>query len=442
MVATVGTGTTLVWRIHVADAGVAGLTVDPPTQLELSATDAGVADATGDGVPDLIIAGGEDVTTSDCPPIGIAVLSGRDSTLVFQRAIKPPGVTNNLRLAGAVLGEWDGRPGPDLLANAFETCPSLPDYGEPHHLLVIRLSDGAVVVDRATTQDEMAAANPWPSQPLAVDIDGDGRNEAVVATDAGLRLLDPADGWRSTPLTGERAVVLAPRPSTGGLPGTSLTWAATAEEAGTARIGVTRLTKVGGAITLEQGPLQAVRDVPDGGDILAAVTRVADGAAYGQLASSAMLADVDGDGCADIVVPLMWIGCGTDGPQRGPSWVASRPLGLVGDGADRRVLVAAGLDWSPYLGGGRARPRPRPLRPVPGGRVDRRASSLPKSRRRRSQPRRMHRWCHRPSVGPSRRTASSNSAGRSGRDCWSERFRCRRRCPRHRRHRSSRGRRS
>ena len=89
----------------------------------------------------------------------------------------------------------------DLLANAFETCPSLPDYGEPHHLVVVRLSDGAVVVDRPTTQEETAAANPWPTPPLALDLDGDGRNEAIVATDAGLRVLDPADGWRSTPLT-------------------------------------------------------------------------------------------------------------------------------------------------------------------------------------------------------------------------------------------------
>ena len=52
---------------------------------------------------------------------------------------------NNVRLAGAALGEWDDVPGIDLLANAFETCLSVPDDVEPHHLVVIRLSDGAVV---------------------------------------------------------------------------------------------------------------------------------------------------------------------------------------------------------------------------------------------------------------------------------------------------------
>ena len=61
----------------------------------------------------------------------------------------------------------------------------------------------------------MAAASPWPSKPLVLDVDGDGRNEAVIATEAGLRIIDPSDGWRSVPIPGPRAVPLAARPTAG-----------------------------------------------------------------------------------------------------------------------------------------------------------------------------------------------------------------------------------
>ena len=130
----------------------------------MSTSDAGAADVTGDGAPDLVLAGYVGTGTTDCPPVALAVVSGQDSTLAFLQPIELPGVKNNPRLAGAALGEWDNVPGIDLLANVYETCPSLPDYGEPHHLVVIRLSDGVVLVDRATSKDETASANPWPSQ--------------------------------------------------------------------------------------------------------------------------------------------------------------------------------------------------------------------------------------------------------------------------------------
>ncbi len=281
----------------------------------------------------------------------MAVLSGQGWTVAFQEPIELPGVTNALRLAGATLGEWDGRPGMDLLANMFETClADPPEFGEPHHLVVVRVSDGAVVVDRPTPPDEMAAAAPWPSQPLALDLDGDGRDEAIVATDAGLRVLDPADGWRSTPLTEEPAVAIAALPPAGGIPGASVAWASTAEEASAARIGVARLSKTGGTIAVDPGAWHAVRDATQD-DIQVAIARM-QSAAFDQASTSGWVADVDGDGCPDIVAPMLWMGCGTDGPHRGASWLASRPLALVGDEADRRVLVAARLDWQPYLGGG------------------------------------------------------------------------------------------
>ena len=161
---------------------------------------------------------------------------------------------------------------------------------------------------------------------------------------------------------------MAARPPAGGLPGASVTWAATADEASTARIGAARLTKVrrhdrhraGRVACRPRTPRTATSERPSPG---------CSESAYEQEPSSAWVADVDGDGCPDVVAPMLWIGCGRDGPQRGPSWLATRPLALVGDGADRRVLVAARLDWHPYLGGGQG-PRPgsgRPARRVADG---------------------------------------------------------------------------
>ena len=83
-------------------------------------------------------------------------------------------------------------------------------------------------------QREMAAASPWGSKPLVLDVDDDGRNEAVIATETGLRIIDPSDDWRSVPIPGPRAVPLAAR-STAGEPGTSVTWLESTDDPAPAR---------------------------------------------------------------------------------------------------------------------------------------------------------------------------------------------------------------
>ena len=152
-------------------------------------------------------------------------------------------MTNNVRLAGAALGEWDDVPGLDLLANAFETCSTASDAVEPHDLVIIRLSDGAVVADHATSQREMATAGPWGSKPLVLDVDDDGRNEAVIPTEAGLRIVDPSDDWRSVPIPGPRAVPLAARPATG-QSGTVVTWLESLDDPVAGPFGSARVSRV------------------------------------------------------------------------------------------------------------------------------------------------------------------------------------------------------
>jgi hypothetical protein len=351
MIAGTNDQQTIVTHIRVA-AGA--LTVDPPAVFGLATSDAGAADVTGDGAPDLVLAGYVGAGTSDCPSLALAVVSGQDFTLSFLESIALVSTTNNVRLAGAVLGEWDGVPGIDLLANAYETCPSVPEDGEPHHLVVIRLTDGVVVLDRPSSKEETAAATPWPSKPLVLDVDGDGRNEAVIATDAGLRIIDPADDWRSVPIVGPRAVPLAAR-SIADQPGTSVSWLESTGDAGAAEFGSARLVRVDGTIQVDLRGVQAFPggSASDGPDAALSL----ENAAFSQQPPYAPLADIDADGCADIVIPLAWIGCGSV-PRSGPSWLDTRPLGLVGPSSDRRVLVAAGLDWFPYSGGAPAVPSP------------------------------------------------------------------------------------
>ena len=66
MIAATNDQSTVVTHIRVA-AGA--LTVDPPAVFGLSTSDAGAADVTGDGAPDLVLAGYVGASTTECPPL-------------------------------------------------------------------------------------------------------------------------------------------------------------------------------------------------------------------------------------------------------------------------------------------------------------------------------------------------------------------------------------
>jgi hypothetical protein len=280
---------TVVTHVRVAAGGLA---VDPSIVVGLVTSDAGAADVNGDGAPDLVLAGYLGAGTTDCPPVALAAVSGQDATLAFLEPIELPGVKNNLRLAGAALGEWDNVPGIDLLANMYETCVSALDNVEPHHLTVIRLSDGAVVADHLTPVPEMLTASPWSSKPLVLDVDGDDRNEAVIATDAGLQIVDPSDGFRSVPIPGPRAVPLAARTSPD-TPGRSVSWLeSTGDAAG--RFGSARVTRVGGRIHVDEPTIQPFPEGSASDSRDAALSL--ENAAFSQQPLFGPLGDIDADG--------------------------------------------------------------------------------------------------------------------------------------------------
>ena len=60
----------------------------------------------------------------------------------------------------------------------------------------------------------------------------------------------------------------------------------------------------------------------------------------------AWAAEIGSPGCPRLFVPGIVVGCAAGDVQPGPAWVATRPLALVGEGSDARILVASGMAWS------------------------------------------------------------------------------------------------
>ena len=333
---------------------VAPLFVDPTSTipfrigtaviLEMTASDTGAADVVGDAASaasELIVAGNRDGDLYSCAGATIEVLGGDDL------AVKDTFEVPKLRLAGASLGEWDGRPGADLLAHAYEPCPIIPDSGEHHHFLGIRLRDGSRIVDIPAPEGD--PTNFWPSLPLVVDVDGDGRDEAVVRTNSTIFIVDPVDRWRFTTLAeGSLAPLVATR-SPGSTSGT-VTWLGRAGELGPVGVMQKSVRRVNGSLTAGEVTTHMLSAVPPGEDdgLLARLQN----AEQNQQPPLAWTWDLDGDGCSEVLTTLVQAAClGADAVSPGPLWLGTRPLGVVGPPEDRRLLAAVGFDWYPYLGG-------------------------------------------------------------------------------------------
>jgi len=350
IISTTSTGLTLVNPIAVDTASEPALRVLPSAAVELVATEAGVADTTGDGTAELILVGYSPGLTDPCPPPLIAVLSVGDesSSIVGPKFIEPHDPEALVRVAGGALGEFDGRPGVDLLTHAYEGCPDDSDVVERHHLLAIRLADLSTIVDIPTADGEALIAAPWSSPLSLIDVDDDGRDEAIMTTDMGLKIVDPVDRWRSTTFGDPGAVLLAPmRPASGGA---SAVWLQRANDPASSGITTARLTRVDGSLRVDEAAARPLPGVST--DDLEAARALIQSTALNQYPAPVLIADLDLDGCADISAPLVSIGCAGSGSiERGPTWLDSRPIGVVGESSDHRLLVAVGVDWYPYFGG-------------------------------------------------------------------------------------------
>ena len=279
------------------------------------------------------------------------------ATLVPRSAIELPG----RRLGGGVIGAFDGVAGADLLAYAHWDCPIGADTPPDVGLVAVRLGDGTMIADLPVGP---ADAETVLGAPLRVDVEGDGRDEAVArGPGGGLTVLVPGAGWRREPLFGVDSLPLlavdGSEPNT--LP--RVAWLVPGPAGGS--IQQARLTPT----TSGPGPVAVVGRLSlslrglgsERRDLLAGAVRGSAEAGSPPVAWWGGMADAD---CADLVLNGVMQPCGTSAMHPGAAWLATRPISADGDGAQRRLLVAEGVAWEP----GHGLPRtPAPWAAAPSG---------------------------------------------------------------------------
>jgi hypothetical protein len=242
-------------------------------------------------------------------------------------------------IGAASLGRFDGRPGDDLASIVAAACGDAPDRAERGDLVAARLSDGATIPMAAgdiipapiVDQDPTTFLDP-SVPPVPVYLDPLGRG-SITGIDGGSYPLAVASA-------GDRAAWLVSLDTS---PGAGVHVRPTDLVVQKVRAGSDPVR----IIDLELRPnLEAWSDA-----------HVGDG--YRSQGPAGFIGDVDADGCPELVAPLLTIPCATSPdalPQAGPSWIGTRPFGVV-EGRQRRLLVAASLEWL-VPGGGLLPPSP------------------------------------------------------------------------------------
>lgn len=322
--------------------GTPRIAIGPTLAIEQMVTGAGVADVDGDGSAELILAGDAWVSFQPCSPTAIAVVAIADGlTLIRQQEIGFPGSMNLAKVAAAAFGEWDGRPGTDLLAYASiaGVCMQL----ETSHIVGIRLSDLGTIVDVSASLSDPGES--WSGSPLMVDVDGDGRDEAVVTSQASAAVVDLVEDWQRVEFgaRGSVPIDVTHDPEAGAA--TLVRWVQPTD--GTLRTG--RITRLDEGLQVDEIDTRSFTD-----DRTVAEDLAVRWSAYGSggLPPVTLRADLDADGCSDLIGPRFLAFCGgVTAVRTGPAFIASRPLAVVGGIADRRLLLEEGLSWRPQCCG-------------------------------------------------------------------------------------------
>jgi hypothetical protein len=326
------------------------------TTVDMFVTDAGAADIDGDGVAELVVAGSSvpSGTTALCDHTRIAVFDG--TSLAPRATFGVPDV----RLAGAAIGEWDDAPGADLLAYTTTFDPCVLDASTSGTggalttgLRAIRLSDGSTIADMPSPPEGGPVGVP-----LAFDLDGDGVDEALVREGPSLVLADPSRGWSTTSLATDSALpLLAARGAGLERTGGRIAWF---ESGGTRLRPVLSMTNVlrapsGEIVVVEPSSMDLPGPASTRGELGLAIMEQA---ASLEQVPAVWRGDLDGDGCPEVLAPLVTAEC--DGQRvlrAGALWLATRPLAAFDAGPVRELLVAPAIDWDPGLGG--------PMTPTP-----------------------------------------------------------------------------
>jgi hypothetical protein len=348
-------GRTAAVPVHVAPESGVPLEIGPTIRIPTAVDDAGAIDVDANGSNELILSAAPSLRGGDaCQDSVVRVLDG--TTLSERAAWSAPEA-----LAGGVLGEWDGRPGGDLLAYAYGTCGADADTPGRVGVIANRLADGTPIAVQASQSPSVSTESS--GVPLAADFDGDGREEVVIRDAGALVVLEPHRGWTRTLIARAEALPLvAAAPESPGLAGT-LVWLDHGEADESLVVAMASIERAPDgelAVTATSLDLAGVAPSRRG-----RVLRAARDLARAQAAPQAWLGHVDGDGCADILAPLLTINCARINatPEVGATWFASRPVVAYQAGDNRELLVAATMDWDPTVG----LPPPTPVAVIPAG---------------------------------------------------------------------------
>ncbi|HYH93609.1 MAG TPA: hypothetical protein VD763_10650 [Candidatus Saccharimonadales bacterium] len=293
---------------------------------------AGASDVDGDGDLELVAASAH--TERFGGTCQGSVVTVRDDRLAPLGTYPVP----DIRLAGGVLGRFEDAPGDDLLVFGYPNCPAGPDTPGEQRLLLLRLADGSVTMDLPFGTPTARGAVPAP---LRVDVDGDGRHEAIAPSGTELLALDPLSGWAATGLGGETVLPLLAIDGTPDRP---------------ARIGWLGSDGLGRLVATA-----ALQRSTDGQLLVTDTEQVGAGAldparldlSVASVWSETLSGDpptawsgrLGASDCEVVMVPLAVSSCDGDGLRPGAAWVATRPILTVGDGSSQRLLVAGSLGW-------------------------------------------------------------------------------------------------
>ncbi|MEO6207614.1 MAG: hypothetical protein ABIP77_06645 [Candidatus Limnocylindrales bacterium] len=334
-------GTVIVGIQTDAGAGRADLAETARQALAVAVDDAGAADVDGNGTMELVVGTARTTRTgATCQGSTLRVLDGATLATLGGTVDVP-----EQRLAAGVIGRWDDVPGDDLLAYAYPNCPAGPDIAADLRLVAIRLADGALVLDRGIGRDIPTFVGP----PIRLDLDGTGMHEVVALDAQGLSVLDPTSGWGAQRIGTSlaTAVVAGAGPEAdSAATGVRIAWVDPGQAVGILTTRLIREDRRNISVVdweyLTRGDAAPSRLDAAFMETSAAVQRQVSPAGW-------MGATIDG-GCPDLIMAGAILPCGATDLRPGAAWIGTRPVTIVDDDGNRRLMVASGLGRDPSNG--------------------------------------------------------------------------------------------
>jgi len=323
-----------------AGAGRAELAETGRQSLPITVGDAGAADVDGDGTLELVLGSARASRTGEtCQGSYLRILDG------FTFAPRLPTLELSARrLAAGVIGRWDEAPGDDLLAYAYPNCPARPDAAAEARLVSIRLADGVLGLDRGGIG---ADAPSFLGPPIRLDLDGTGMHEVVALDAQGLSVLDPTSGWVAQPIGSRRATpVVAGKGQDADSGAVRIAWVDPGQAVGIVTARLVRADR-GSIQVLDRDDLRLGDAPPSRLDAAFAETSAAVGR---QVPPAGWMGPTIDGGCPDLVMAGAILPCGATELRAGAAWIGTRPVTVLDDDGNRRLMVAAGLGRDPSTG--------------------------------------------------------------------------------------------